>query len=108
MSDSSFLLLVLSLCCLASALAGSPPPFLGLVCCEPRSFLSPSRWLYFSFSFCLLSHKMQKQILFFVGILLRGVMWLSFSLQDRCTLLYVIFIFVPRIPHIWPEECQGW
>ena len=108
-SDSSFLLPVLSFLLPCFCLSGLPHSLFLVLCVVSLALFCHAvvRFTFLSLS-ALLSHKTQKQILLFVGILLHDVMWLSFSLQDRCTLLYVIFILVPRIPHIWPEECQGW
>lgn len=64
-SDSSFLLWVLSFLLPCFCLCGLTPP-LDTVCSEPHfPFLSCSRLPYFSFSFCLIvSYNTEKQILF--------------------------------------------
>lgn len=74
-SDSSFLLWVLSFLLPCFCLCGLPPP-LDTVCSEPHfPFLSCSRLPYFSFSFCLIvSYNTEKTNSLFVCMLLHGVM----------------------------------
>lgn len=84
-----------------------PPPFL-VLCVVSLILLFCHTVICFTFlsPYCLIECRKTNSL--FVGILLHGVMWLSFSLQGRCALLYVLFLLVPRIPNTCPEECQGW
>lgn len=79
-------------CYLVSAFVGSPT-CLSLSCVLQASFffsVMPSFALLFFLFLPIVSYNTEKQILF-VGILLHGVMWFSFSLQHRCTVCTVHF-----------------
>lgn len=103
-SDSSFLLLVLSFLLPCFCFRGlSHPPSLGLVCCEPHSpFLSCSHLLYFSFSFCLIvSYNAEKQILFLSAFFYMVLCGCHFPFRiDALYCMYYSFWFQESKTHV--------